>query len=99
MIKRDRAKQVMVESVFITDVGVAGVMVVGDVHGPCTPFTYAEAYAGLRGAGSFATQEVLTPQNSRLNYNNRLDENVRDLNIIGESRETFRPDIQEPYER
>lgn len=99
MIKRDRAKQVMIETVLITDIGASGVMAVGDVHGPCTPFTYAETYAGLRGAGSYVTQEVLTPQNSRLNYNNRLDENIRDQNIFGDSSETFRPNLRALHER
>ncbi len=99
MIKRDRAKQVMVENVIALEIGNASVMVIGDVLGPCTPFTYSETYAGLRGPGSFVTAETLPPVNNRLNYNNQVDEDVRDLNLWGESVETFRPNLRAPFER
>lgn len=93
MIKRDRAKQVMIENVVVSVLGIGAVMVVGDVQGPCTPFIYRETYAGFRGAGSFVTEERLKPQNTRLNYNNQVDEHIRDSNIFGEAVETDRPVI------
>lgn len=94
MIRRDRAKQVMIEHVVIETVFFSAVVEIGDVYGICDPFSYTEAYGGYRGAPSFITAEVTEPVDTRLHFANQLDEDVLDYDIRGEDVYTFRPNTK-----
>ena len=94
MIKRDRSKQVLVQSAHFQSFLFSGVLQVGDVFGDCYPFSYSEAYGGYRGAPSFATQEVATPQSTRLHFANQVDEDMNDITVTGEQVQTFIPNIR-----
>ncbi|MCX7570036.1 hypothetical protein OS242_08665 [Tumebacillus sp. DT12] len=94
MIARDRKKQVYVQNVQALTVFFSSVLQVGDVYGDCHPFTYAEAYSGYRGEPSFKTEEVAPPNKTRLNFDNQLDEDPINFNIIGEKVVTYTPNIR-----
>jgi hypothetical protein len=94
MFKRDRVRQSVVKYMHISDISTTGILQIGDVYDSVNPFSYAEAYAGYRGAPSFNTHEVLPRMDTRLHYANQVDEDVRDYNIYGEQPETFRPNVR-----
>ena len=94
MIKRTRRRQVIAGDIEVLFVGNSGILQVGDVYDDVEPFSYGEAYAGYRGAASFATETILEPSNTRLHYQNQLDEDVRDHNIWGDLQEVMRPNIR-----
>ncbi|ASS76389.1 hypothetical protein CIG75_16460 [Tumebacillus algifaecis] len=95
MFQRSRPKQTIVHEMFVLAVGFSGVVHIGDVWQGVSPFDYSEAYAGYRGAASYATEGTFKEiVNNRLHYADQIDEDVRDDNILGEKLEVFLPNTR-----
>ncbi|MFD2171796.1 hypothetical protein [Tumebacillus lipolyticus] len=95
MLKRNRAKQTIVQNMLVIAIGPSGVVQIGDVWEGVDPFSYGEAYSGYRGAPGFAiVGKFEEPINTQLHYANQVDEDVRDQDVVGKDVEVFLPNTR-----
>ncbi|GAX90237.1 hypothetical protein [Effusibacillus lacus] len=77
---RDRPKNTRVQAMKVTAVQNTGILQVGDAQ-HINPFFREFSVGGSRGAASFVTLARHLHSNTRLNYNNQLDDQFADFNM------------------